>query len=154
MNASSGTFTFRWPSGDEVFAFESANLVVTHQDDTFQIVFYARAAEGAVKAVAETAERSASLSPNAEVIVVVKGFDPDDLVGQRFLVPLAYDPVQKEHLATVYFGIHEDLNENIVDVVDRDGDNFKVRWTATAPDLGEHAVPVLIEGWFNLEKRF
>lgn len=147
-----GKFVFRRPEGDEVYDLESATLTVICHEEEHELLFQAQAVRGAVQAPPEAADHP--LTPNAEVSVFVPTFDVDDLVGRRFSVLVGYDEDREDHVATVYYHGHQDLNDNAVEVLARNGKVFQVRWRATTGDVDRYdgSAPdnrILVEGWFT-----
>jgi hypothetical protein len=154
MRKQPGTFTFHRRDEDEVYRLEIATFRATRQHEGYELFFYAKAKKGAIQSSPATAEFPTT--PNAEVFVFVADFDPKKLVGQRFTVPAGYAEDIEDHVATVYYYSHQDLNANKLEVLAREGKSFHVRWTATTGDVDHYdgSVPdnrVVIDGWFMFE---
>jgi hypothetical protein len=73
--------------------------------------------------------------PHAEVSVLVPALDAAALVGTRFSVPRGYDAQEEDHVATLYYCEHEDLDDNVIEILSRHDDIFRVRWTGSTTDL-------------------
>jgi hypothetical protein len=154
MRRQSGTMTFHRQAGDEVYRLKSAVLSVSRTKGGYELVFGVDAKKGAVKTTPDTAQ--SPKTPNAEVFVTVKHFDPEKLVGRKFSVPKAYDEEQEDHVATLCYYEHQDLNGNVVEILARDGEYYQVRWRATTCDVNYYdgSAPenrIEIEGWFKYE---
>jgi len=144
MAARAGTLTFHHPDGDEVFVLDSATVKAIQHPGEVELFFYVRG-EGKV-------DGRRALT-NAEVSVFLSEFDPAALVGQRFEVPRSYDEEREDHVSCFYHYEHRDLNRNLVEVLGRAGERFRVRWTGTTDDVdadeGEPASRVVIEAAFE-----
>ena len=110
--------------------------------------------EEAIQTCPDTAEYSTT--PNAEASVMLDHFDQEHLVGRLFVVPSASDEQLKDNVATLYYYEHDDLNNNVIEVVGRDGDLFHVHWTATATDVNYYDgskpdTEIVIAGMFTLQ---
>jgi hypothetical protein len=146
MAGRAGTLVFHQPDGDDVFALDSATLKVIGHPGEVELCFYVRG-EGKVD--------GRRCLTNAEVSVFLPTFDPAALVGRRFEVPRSYDEEREDHVSCFYHYEHRDLNRNVVELLGRDGERFRVRWTGTTddadPDGGsEPASRVVIEAAFEL----
>jgi hypothetical protein len=146
-----GTFTFRFRGSDEVYRVKSATLSVKRTEEGVELFFYVRTEKGTI---GPPREGYLATAPNAEVLVCVDDFDPDGLVGQTFRVPVSYDAVRKDHVAAFYYHEHDDLSDNVVEIISRDRKKVHVRWTAKAHRVQtygtDNTTPVVIDAWFEL----
>jgi hypothetical protein len=141
-----GTLTFHYPGGDEIFVLDSATVKVIRHSGEVELFFYVRG-EGKV-------DGRRALT-NAEVSVFLPEFDPAALVGRRFEVPRSYDEEREDHVSCFYHYEHRDLNRNVVEMLGRDGERFRVRWTGITDDAdsdegSEQQSRVVIEAAFEL----
>jgi len=120
-------------NGDEEYEVERATILAVHDEDGFRLWFEAETDGVCLRRLLDT--ESLHGSPKAEVAVGLKKVEPTRLAGKRFSVPAAYDQEIDEHVASIYYVEHEDLDENEIEVVARDGDVFQVRWTGTTTDV-------------------
>jgi hypothetical protein len=146
MKKGIGTLVFRHRTGDEVFPLESATVTVTRHETEFELLLYVRA---------ERESEGRRVLSNAEVSVFLPEFDPAALVGRRFEVPQSWDEEREDHVSCVYYYEHQDLNQNVIEVLGREGRRFRIRWTGTTDDLDRHdgswpECQVVIEGLFKL----
>ncbi len=139
------TLTFHHPDGDEVFALQSATLTAIRHPDEVELSFYVRG-EGWIEGRRQLT--------NAEVSVFLPDFDPAALAGRRFEVPRSYDEEREDHVSCVYYFEHNDLNQNVVEVVGREAGGYRVRWSGVMGDDGDGALSrVVIDAVFSFSAR-
>src|SRR5262245_62158049 len=109
-----GRFVLHRFNGDEEFRLQTATISARHDEAGVRLLFAADTNGVRIKSLPDTAELPAS--PNAEVTVVLKALDPYRLVGSHFSVPSAYDEEIDDHVATIYYVEHQDLNENEIEI--------------------------------------
>jgi hypothetical protein len=129
-------------------------MMAVHDEDGIRLWFEAMTGGKAIKTVPDTAEYPTN--PNAEVAVSLKNLDPSKLVGKQFLVLSGYDEEIEDHVATIYYYEHEDLNDNVIEITAQDSNRFHVRWTGTTGDVNfyDDSKPktrVEIEGEFTFK---
>jgi hypothetical protein len=145
MTEGPGTLTFHHPDGDEVFALQSATLKTIRHPGEVELFLYVRGA-GQVGGRRQLT--------NAEVSVFLPEFDPATLAGRRFEVPRSYADEREDHVSSVYYFEHNDLNRNVVEVVGREGGGYRVRWSGVMGDDGDEAVSrVVIDAVFAFTTR-
>src|SRR5947199_4628462 len=120
-----GRFLLRRFNGDEEFRLDSAFILPIREEGCIRLWFEAETDGVAVKSLPDTAELHAF--PRAEVGVALKFLYANELVGRRFSVPSGYDHVAEEHVATIYYVEHEDLNSIEIQIMAQQGDQFQVR---------------------------
>ena len=128
-----GKFVLHRFNGDEEYEVERATIFAVHDRDELRLWFEADTDGVCLKSLPDT--ESLRAKPKAEVAVGLKKVEPARLVGKKFSVPAAYDEEIDDHVASIYYVEHEDLDDNEVEVVARDGDVFQVRWTGTTTDV-------------------
>lgn len=128
-----GKFVLHRFNGDEEFEVERATILAVHDEDGFRLWFEAETDGVCIKSLPDT--ETLRGHPKAEVAVGLKKVEPTRLVGKRFSVPAAYDEDIDDHVASIYYVEHEDLDENEIEIGARDGDVFQVRWTGTTIDV-------------------
>jgi hypothetical protein len=148
-----GTFVLHRFAGDEVYLLKSATIDYATVGDGVQLTFTARAAPGALQTVPDTAQFPAA--PHAEAIIFLPQADAHMLVGQRFVIPTSYDKQQDEHLATIYYYEHKDLDNTVIDVLAQEQNRLHICWHATTRDVNYYdgsqpATEVVIEGLFSV----
>jgi len=128
-----GKFLLHRFNGDEEYEVERATILAVHDEDGFRLWFEAETDGVCLKSLPDT--ESLRGRPKAEVAVGLKKVEPARLAGKRFSVPAAYDEEIDDHVASVYYVEHQDLDDNEIEVIARDGDVFQVRWTGTTTDV-------------------
>jgi hypothetical protein len=149
-----GRLTLHRFAGVEEFSLKSATILAVHDEDGIRLWFEASTDGVRLQSLPVTAELPAR--PNAEVAVTLKELDPRKLSGNRFSVPRGYDEEIEDHVATIYYAEHDDLNENEIEVIAQDGDTFHVHWTGTTTDVNFYdgskpKTKVEIDGWFTFK---
>jgi hypothetical protein len=146
--------TFHHRAGKEVFRLRRAFCRIIPEDGEVELFFYAEAAEPAETApddIFDPARR-----PNAEVSIFTDAAKAGSLVGQRFSVPKSYDEDREDHVSCVCYYEHEDLNENVLEILGKQGNLLHVRWTGLTQtldyDTEEPDVRVDIEGLFEVAR--
>lgn len=133
MTGAIGTFVLHRFCGDEVYSLQDAEILAHDVEGGVALSFEAHAAPEPIRALPDTAPLQAQ--PHAEVTVTLPAVDPERLVGQHLCVPHGYDDQSEEHIATLYYCEHDDLDENHLDVLSRDGDRFRIHWTGVCTDV-------------------
>jgi hypothetical protein len=133
----------------------AATLQATHQGRNYQLCFGVRTDGVCVKSLPDTADLKAR--PNAEVTVTGKGLAPSKLVGKTFTVPRGYDEELEDHVATIYYVDHDDLDENEIKILSKKGKMFRVHWTGTTKDVNHYdgskpTTRVEIDATFTLDE--
>ena len=122
-------------NGSEVYNVASAIMlpVESENGDLIDLWFEVETEREAVQTVSDTAKLK--MHPSVEAAVTLSDLDSERLVGRVFTVPVGYDEESERQLAKLYYFDHEDLDENEIHVLERDGQVFHVRWTGTAEDV-------------------
>jgi hypothetical protein len=149
-----GRFILRRLAVGEEYRLETATIRAFPESDGIELIFETETAKGPIRSLPDTAE--SNRRPRAEVTVKAPALDPSHLVGQRFSIPDAYDEQNDECIATIYYFEHAGLNQNEIEIRERDGDLFRVLWTATTLDVvhydgSQPDTIVEIAGWFRFE---
>jgi hypothetical protein len=136
-HGATGTMILRRFNGDETYRLESAVFMLLNryegEGEGKRLMLEATASSEGAQRNEDTAAEQAM--PNAQVNINIAGDDLDPLVGQRFQVPAGYDDDVEDHVATFYYFEHEDLDNNVVEVLAREGAGLRIRWTATTQDV-------------------
>ncbi len=153
-NMEIGRFVLHRFNGDEIYRLKSAAIQLAQYEGRPRLTFAVETEEEAIQTSPDTADFPTT--PNAEASVILDHFDKEHLVGRQFLVPTGYDEKFGDYVAMLYYYEHDDLNNNVIEVLDRDGDSFHVRWTATATDVNYYDgskpdAKIVIEGLFVLQ---
>jgi hypothetical protein len=110
-------------NGDEEYEVQRATIHAVQDKDGFRLWFEADTDGVCLKGLPDTERLNGS--PNAEVTVRLKKVEPTRLAGKRFSVP-AYDEEIDDHdVASICYVEHEDLDDNEIEVVARNGDVFQ-----------------------------
>jgi hypothetical protein len=128
-----GKFVLHRFNGDEEYSVDRATILAVHDEDGFRLWFEADTDGICLKTLPDTIGLPGR--PKAEVAVAIKQVEPQRLAGSKFSVPTAYDEDIDDHVASIYYLEHEDLNDNEIEVISKDGDVFHVRWTGTTTDV-------------------
>src|SRR5690349_18356027 len=119
-----GKFGLHRFNGDEEYEIQTATILGVHDEDGFRLWFEAETDGVCLKSLPDTAELHGS--PRAEIAVALKKIEPDKLVNSTFMVPFGYDEDVEDHIATIYYVEHEDLDNNEIRVLSKDGELFHV----------------------------
>jgi hypothetical protein len=139
--------------GAEVFALASASWWTT--PEAGGIVLWLRVTTESEPLLTQPDTVELHGRPSAELGILRPGFDLDALVGQRFQVAEAYCEVLNAHIATLAYCADQELSENDVVILARQGSRLHIRWTARTTDVnfydgGTPDTRVEIEAWFGL----
>lgn len=145
-------------NGDEVYRLKSAVMFGLATDSGVTLWFEAKADRVGAVWCEDTAE--IGTSPNAEVGITLPELNPDQLVGQELVFPGTKSDAEDSCMSLLYYCEHQPLRENRITIVSRDGDRFRVHWTAVTQDVNYYdgskpLTRVEIEGEFlfrNVEK--
>ncbi|MCI0699893.1 MAG: hypothetical protein L0241_02245 [Planctomycetia bacterium] len=127
-----GLFILHRFCGDEAFVISEAKMFAFRKDKDLQLWFEANTDGECVQQLEDTSELYAK--PKADVRIHLKQFDPEQLVGQKFKVT-GYDKDTRDPLGMIYYVEHDELMENVVEVLGREGNVFEVRWTGITTDV-------------------
>lgn len=150
-----GRFLLHRFNGLEEFSLKSAAIIAVHDEDGFRLWFEAKTDGVPLHSLPDTSGLHAH--PSAEVAVALKELDPSKLSGSRFSVPNGYDEEIEDHVATIYYVEHNELNENEIEVIAQAGTDVHVHWRGTTTDVNYYddskpKTRVEIDGWFTFEK--
>lgn len=150
-----GRFVLHRFNGDEVYRLEKAVMFAYASEKGVTLWFEAEAARKGAKRCEDTAEMG--MTPNAEVGIELKELDADKLVGRKFSVPGTKTDDEDSCMSLLYYCEHEPLRKNKIEVVSRDGDRFRVKWTAVTKDVNYYdgskpPTKVEIEGEFRFKE--
>jgi hypothetical protein len=146
-----GHFILHRFNGDEVYHLESAVLWAYETAQGVTLWFEVKADSENAQRCEDTAEMG--MSPNAEVGIDLPDLDANELVGREFIVPGTKADDEDSCKSLLYYCEHEDLRDNRIKVVSRDGNRFLLRWTAVVRDVNHYdgskpPTKVEIEGEF------
>lgn len=128
-----GRFVLHRFNGDEVYRLESAVVWAYETDQGVTLWFEVKADPENARRCEDTAEMG--MSPSAEVGIDLPDLDADELVGREFVVPGTKSDDEDSCKSLLYYFEHEALRDNRIRVVSRDGDRFRLRWTAAVRDV-------------------
>lgn len=139
--------------GAEVFALASASWWTTPEAGGIVLWLRVTTDPEPLQTQRDTAELHGQ--PSAELGIWRPGFDVDTLVGQRFEVAQPFCEVLNARVASLVYCADQDLSENEVCILARQGSRLHIRWTARTPDVNYYdgSTPdtrVEIEAWFRL----
>lgn len=145
-----GEFVLHRFNGDERFKLATATMQAWPVETGVQLNFEVQTEEEPVATLPDMAELGAH--PSAECSVTIPGASIGELLGRRFLVPKGVDE-DWDWVGRLYYYEHDDLDENVVEIVAQEGSVFHVRWTASATDVNYYdgskpRTRVEIDGWF------
>ena len=94
--------------------------------------------------------------PNAEVTIRLPKAELASLVGRQFSVPSSWDEEAEDHVSRFYYCEHEGIDENVIEFVERKGNELHVRWTGTTIDVNYYdgskpPTRVEVDAWFTLK---
>jgi len=149
-----GRFVLHRFNGDEEFRLRSADILAVHDQGGIRLWFEAETDGVPVKSLPDTADLGGH--PKAEIAVTLKKLNPKRLPGRRFSVPSGYDQASEDYVATIYYVEHECLNNNNIEILDREDNVFQVRWSGTTTDVNYYdgskpETKVEIEGKFTFK---
>jgi hypothetical protein len=148
-----GQFILHRFQGDEVYSISTASWWTIPEEAGILVCFRVTTDPEPIRSLPDTVDLRAH--PDAEVGILVPGIDLETLVGQRFTVPDAYSQALGDYVAALAYCEHQDLNDNEVHILGRQGSRLHVHWTARTSDVNfyDRTTPdtrVEIEAWFRL----
>jgi hypothetical protein len=146
-----GHFILHRFNGNEVYRFESAVMWAYETEQGVTLWFEVKADPENAQRCEDTAEMD--MSPNAEVGIDLPDLNVNELVGREFVIPGTRADDEDSCMSLLYYCEHEALRHNRIRIVSRDGDRFRLRWTATVRDVNYYdgskpPTQVEIEGEF------
>ena len=147
-----GTLTLDRFNGQEQFSVEEAVIYVLNGDGSTRLNFEAATGGPPLRTLPDTEVLKAT--PDVEVTVEAPGFAWDSLVGSRWEIPLGYDEESDDYVTRIYYCEHEEMDDNLVEVLERDGERFHVVITGTCTDVNFYdgskpRTKVTIDAWFT-----
>jgi len=133
---SGGRFVLHRFNGDEVYRIASAviHVCATEGSEAPVTLWFEVAADADGARRCEDTE-PLGMAPTAEVGIELPGVDMDALVGREFVVPGVRSDDEDSCMSLLYYCEHQPLCDNRITVVSRDGDRFRLRWTARTQDV-------------------
>jgi hypothetical protein len=133
-----GKMTLHRFNGDEIYSVESATIK-QHQTENglFAITFNAKTEWPPIKMLPDT--ESIGGKPRAEVTIRVA--EPAALVlkaGAIFVLPKGYDETTREYHTKFYYGEHEPMDENEIEVLGREGLKVQIAMVGTVTEVNHH----------------
>lgn len=147
-----GVLTLNRFNGQEQFAVSEATILQYENGGNFVLSIEIGTDGKAIKTLPDTKELKAR--PNAEFNLQVKDFDWASLVGNCFAIPKGYDEETGEYRTLFYYCEHEDTDDNLIKITERDGDKFHVIITASCVDVNYYdgskpPTKIEINAWFK-----
>ncbi|MFF3733454.1 hypothetical protein ACFYXM_24860 [Streptomyces sp. NPDC002476] len=133
---SGGRFVLHRFNGDEVYRIAFADIWVCAAEGSegpVTLWFEVAADSDGARRCEDT--EALGMAPTAEVGVELPGIDVDALVGREFVMPGVRDDDEDSCMSLLYYCEHQPLRDNRINVLSRDGDRFRLRWTARTQDV-------------------
>jgi hypothetical protein len=136
-NVNEGQFILQRFNGDEIYRVATA-VLWAHAKASGGLMLWCEVTTEpqALQTLPDTAEME--MHPYAELGVALPNLDVTQLAGTHFQVPSAYDAQAQERVATLYYCEHQDLDDNELRILARDGERFQIHWTATTGDVNHY----------------
>jgi hypothetical protein len=131
-----GSFILHRFNGDETYRLQSGVMWASKEEGRITLWFEATADEDGAQRLPDTAEMG--MVPYAEVAVALADLDPDALAGRRFSAPEPYVEELGGRIALLEYCDQNDLRDNEIEILRREGDRFHVRWTGITPDVNHY----------------
>lgn len=128
-----GRFILHRFNGDEVYRLRSAVMWAYTTERGVTLWFEVEADPDGAQRCGDTA--GIGVWPNAEVGVELPELDANALVGREFSIPGTQSDDEDSCMSLLYYCEHEPLRQNVIFVVSRAGDRFRLRWTAVTQDV-------------------
>ncbi|MEU3654388.1 hypothetical protein AB0E67_16450 [Streptomyces sp. NPDC032161] len=153
-----GRFVLHRFNGDEVYRIASADIRVSaaeRSEGPVTLWFEVLADSDGARRCEDTADLG--MAPTAEVGIELPGVDADALVGRELVLPGVRSDDEDSCMSLLYYCEHHPLRDNRITVVSRDGDRFRLRWTAVTEDVNHYdgskpPTRVEIEGAFLFKR--
>lgn len=141
-------------NGDEVYRFTSAVMSAYSTERGATLWFEVEADPEGAQRCEDTAE--IGVWPNAEVGIELPELNADALVGQMFSIPGTKTDDEDSCMSLLLYCEHQPLRQNRITVLSRDGDRFRLHWTAETEDVihydgSKPLTRVEIEGEFTFK---
>lgn len=148
-----GILTLNRFNGQEQFAVADAIISLYEKDGNLDLNFEIETDKKPLKTLPDTETLYAE--PNAEFTVRVTDFDWNDLVGKRFVIPYGYDEKMGEYLTRFCYCEHEDTDDNVIEIIERGDDKYRVVIKATCTDVcyydgSKPRTEIEIDAWFRM----
>ena len=139
-------------NGQEQFAISEATILLCNDNGYSNLSFEIETEEKPIKTLPDTENLYAR--PNAEFIVQVTDFSWENLIDRSFEIPQGYDEETGEFLTRLYYCEHESTDENVIKVIERKADRFRVKIEATCTDVNYYdgskpQTKIEIDAWFS-----
>ena len=149
-----GMLTLHRFNGDEAFEILVATALAMPDGDSIRLNLEIETDERPLKTLPDTQKYAAQ--PNAEVTIRVSRAALDSLVGRRFSVPRSWDEEAGDHVSRFYYYEHEGIDDNVIEFIERKGDELHVRWTGTTIDVNFYdgskpRTRVVVDAWFTMK---
>ena len=148
------TLTLQRFNGDEAFAVSAATALVMPEGDQVALNLEIETDERPLKTLPDTQNLFAQ--PGAEVTIRLPKADLASLAGRRFSVPRSWDEQVGDSVSRFYYCEHEGIDDNVIEFLERNGDQLRVRWTGTTIDVNYYdgsklPTRVVVDAWFTLK---
>jgi hypothetical protein len=149
-----GILTLNRFNGQEQFSISAAKIFQFEDDGFFELNFEIETDEKPIKTLPDTKDLDAR--PNAEFIIRVKDFAWNNLVGKCYTIPQGYDEETGDYLTRFYYCEHEETDDNVIEIIERNNDKFHVIIKATCIDVNyyDNSKPrtkLEIDAWFEAQ---
>lgn len=149
-----GTLTLHRFNGDEAFAVSAATALARRDGDQIWLNLEIKTYERPLTTLPDTETLAAR--PNAEVTIRLSQSELASLVGRRFFVPSSWDDEAADHVSRFYYCEHQGIDDNVIEFVERKGDELHVRSAGTTIDVNYYdgsrpPTRVVVDAWFTLK---
>lgn len=149
-----GTFVLHRFNGNEIYAVKSARIEAFEEDGTIDLFLFVNTKAKPLQTLADTEELKQR--PNAEVYITLKVLNLSKFVGRRFSVPASWSEEKADHVSCIYYCEHNDLNQNVVRILEQQGNKFLIHWTGKTTDVNHYdgskpETKVEIKAWFTFK---
>jgi hypothetical protein len=150
-----GTLTLHRFNGDEAFAVSAATALAMPEGDQVALNLAIETDERPLMTLPDTEDLGAQ--PDAEVTIRLPKAELPTLVGRRFSVPHSFDQQIDDRVSRFYYCEHGDLDDNVIEFLERKGEQLRVRWTGTTTDVNYYdgskpPTRMVVEAWFTLKR--
>lgn len=147
-----GTLELHRFNGVEEYAVATAEIRVHDDGTTASAVLELSTAREPIRTLPDT--EMLNPRPNGDVVVALPTSRLADHVGSTFETPSTYDAATERYLSRLYYVEHEGVEDNVVRLLERDGDRYLVDWTGSMTDVnhyygGKPRTVVRVRAWFT-----
>jgi hypothetical protein len=141
-------------NGDEKFELGEALIQIEKVGKKYSITLIANTNGKVIQGLPDT--RDLPAQPSAQINVLTKISDPENLTGEKFSLPSSFDKQNKDYVSTIYYLEHEPLEANEIEVTAKKKHKYFIKWSGKTKDVNYYdgSKPdtlVMITGWFKIE---